>query len=162
MGWPTNPRPARSLVQLRDQVRGLRPGLPAAGFGMIGDPAHQARESDHNPRLYPGHRVGGSTLQLVRALDIPLKVGDGNRRLAGHLRRVAKGNRLLGRKPHPAFGRYGYIISDRRIASSSTGWRWVRYRGADPHTGHVHVSVARALWRADTAAGWRLKPRHVR
>lgn len=34
-----------------------------------------------------------------------------------------------------------YVIWNRRIASRNTGWKWVEYKGPNPHTDHIHVSV---------------------
>lgn len=158
MGWPTNPRPCKAALHLRDRIQDLRPDLNPAGFGILGDAAHATRSSDHNPWVHDDHGIG-----VARALDIPLKVGRGNRKAADKLRRMAKGNRLLGRKPHQAFGSHGYIISDRRITSAKSGWRWRPYTGPDPHTGHIHVSFGLAQARYDSHASWsRIKLRHVK
>lgn len=153
MGWPNDPRPAHAIIHLRDRVKTLRPDLPASGFGMIGDANHQHEgdDSDHNPWKKDSKGRG-----VVRAIDLPLAVGDGNRHLAERLRKLAKGG-------HPAFGKYGYIISDRRIASHRTGWRWIKYTGTDPHTGHVHVSVGRAEHAYDSELPWtRIRKRDVK
>lgn len=34
-----------------------------------------------------------------------------------------------------------YVIYSRRIASRKTNWEWVEYKGPNPHTDHIHVSV---------------------
>jgi hypothetical protein len=157
MSWPNDPRPALAAVHLRDRIQKLRPDLPASGFGILGDADHATRFSDHNPWKKDAAGRG-----VARALDVPL-AGESNRRFARRLRRIAKGWPLLRRKPHPAFGRHGYIISDRRIASFKTGWKWVRYNGSNPHTTHVHVSFGRAESRYDNERSWtRIRRRHVR
>jgi hypothetical protein len=155
--WPTDPRPARASLAIKHVVLTMRPHLDPAGFGMIGDAAHAARVSDHNPELH--HLPNGDPYWIVRAIDVPLKVGDGNRRFAEAMRREAHGSRKV--KPHPAFGTVGYIISDHRIASHRTGWRWIAYHGTDPHTGHVHLSWGRRVAAFDSTAPFHLHPADV-
>ena len=77
-------RVAESLLSLRATVQALRPDLPHNLYGTIGDAAHASRKSDHNPWVHDHDGTG-----IVRALDIPCKVGDGNRRLAERLRQLA-------------------------------------------------------------------------
>jgi hypothetical protein len=149
--WPLDPRPAHASLLIKQEVLNLRPQLDPAGFGMIGDHAHSQRISDHNPEL---HFQDGKPYWIVRAIDIPLEVGDGNRRFAEAMRKEAKGSRK--RRPHPAFGTVGYIISDSRIASHRTHWNWVDYNGPDPHTGHVHLSWGRRPAAFDSTAPFHL------
>ena len=61
MAW----RLARSLETLRAQINALSPNRSKASDGTIGDAAHSARTSDHNPD-------GGG---VVRALDLTHDVG---------------------------------------------------------------------------------------
>ena len=154
MVWPRNPRPAIAAITLRDQVKALRPDLPDAGFGILGDANHATRFSDHNPWIRDAQGVG-----VARALDIPVKIGSGNRHLSEKLRKLSKGNRF--RKPHPAMGKYGYIISDGRIASENTNWQWHPYSGKDPHENHVHVSFGRAQHRYDSPYRWKITKRDI-
>ena len=116
-------RVARSLESLRAQVNAAHPARSKASDGTIGDTAHAATVSDHNPD------AGG----VVRALDLThdpahgVDAGD----LAEQLR--------LSRDP-----RLKYVIADRRIFAGNAGpqpWVWRAYAGTDPHTSHVHVSV---------------------
>lgn len=128
-GW----RVAPCLVQLRDQVNAAHPARSKVSDGTIGDTAHAASKSDHNP----------DATGIVRALDITHDPRHGldAGALAEQLRR--------SRDP-----RIKYVISNRRIFSSTIApWTWRPYSGTDPHTSHVHVSVV-ADHRADSTAPW--------
>jgi hypothetical protein len=63
--------------------------------------------------------------------------------------------------------RIKYVIWARRIfyAAGSEPYRWQRYSGSDPHTGHVHLSVVADDARADDARDWSIagagKPKPV-
>src|SRR5699024_8337837 len=78
--------------------------------------SHQARKSDHNP----DYGSGG----VVRAIDITKNGIDVNRLL----------------KHTTNDSRVSYVIYNRRIYQHSTGWK--PYYGSNPHTQHVHVSIA--------------------
>ena len=117
MSWTLAP----ALVTLRRQVDAAFPARSKASDGTIGDTAHSARRSDHNP---DGHGV-------VRAVDITHDPDGGVdcRLLAGQL--AASGDE-----------RIKYVIWDRRIWSpgrADEGWRG--YHGANGHTHHLHLSV---------------------
>lgn len=112
-GW----RLARSLDVLRDEILAVAPGTTVWD---LGDPDHQQRNSDHNP----------NAAGVVCAIDV---LGDGGLDLAAFAEHVRTSGHVAAK----------YAIHDRRIASRSRGWRWRRYRGSNPHTSHVHVSVGR-------------------
>ena len=116
MSW----RLAKSLDVLRSQVNALAPGRSKATDGTIGDTAHAQRRSRHNP-----NEAG-----VVCAIDLTDDPADGCaiHRIAEHV--VAN--------PHPDLA---YVISDRRVASRTTGWVWHRYTGSSPHTAHAHFAV---------------------
>jgi hypothetical protein len=129
MAW----RVARSLIELRDQVNAAFPRRSKASDGTIGDAAHAASVSDHNP----------DAAGIVRALDLTHDPAHGfdAAALAEQLR--------CARDP-----RIKYVISNRRIFSATVSpWTWRTYTGSDPHTSHVHVSVV-ATSRADSTAPW--------
>lgn len=111
---------ALPLVKLRDQVNRFAPNRSKISDGWIGDAAHQAVPSDHNPN------ADG----VVCALDITHDVEGG---LDAH----SLADRLLAKR-HPQLK---YIISKHRIAGGWTGWKWVKYSGDNPHDKHIHVSV---------------------
>lgn len=115
-------RLAESLVVLRAECDAYAPNRGKWNDGDIGDAAHAARASRHNP--YKG---------VVTALDITHDPAHGMD-VHALVRRLTAG----GRKPHP---NCAYIISNRQKASAATGWRWVAYGGSNPHAGHAHFAV---------------------
>lgn len=135
-------RPAKALGHLLAQVNAAFPNRSRASDGIIGDPAHQSRASDHNPWV-----VNGAS-GVVTALDVthdPAHGCDGNALSAalraGHDKRIK------------------YIIWNRRIANSAAigsvpAWSWRTYTGKNPHNHHVHLSVKpdKALY--DSEADW--------
>lgn len=137
----SNWRVAKSLETLREQVNKAHPKRSKAADGTIGDAAHAKTKSEHNPDQYG----------IVRALDITHdpKNGVDARALANTL--------LASHDP-----RILYIISDHRIGSSYEiggvgAWKWRAYSGADPHTGHLHISVVPDA-RADSTKAWAIAP----
>ena len=118
MAW----RLANSLVKLRDQVNAAYPNRNKASDGTIGDAAHRASASDHNP----------NSAGVVCAMDITNspQTGFDVHALADRLR--------VNRHPD-----LKYIISNRRIAGAWTGWAWAPYNGSNPHSSHAHFSVGR-------------------
>lgn len=137
-------RAMNSLLVLRGQVNLIAPLRSKASDGLVGDPAHQATNSDHNPHNVPG--VGPA---MVTALDLTHDPAHGfdSYAFAETLRR----NRDR---------RIKYVISNRRIFSSyavgaTPAWTWRTYSGDDPHTGHVHVSVLDNA-ASDTTDPWNL------
>jgi hypothetical protein len=121
-GWTL----AESLGRFRDQLNALAPNRSKASDGTIGDAAHQARSSGHNPAWIAG-------ANLVTAFDATHDPAGGLdcHRLAASLQR-ARDSRLL------------YAIWNRRIMAGAAGpqpWAWRPYSGAAPHTEHLHLSV---------------------
>jgi hypothetical protein len=123
------PRLCAAGVTLRRQVDQRWPNRDRASDGWIGDKAHQARFSDHNPN------ANG----WVRALDIDadLTKSAGRERawiLADELRQYAASGL-------PGACRILYIVYMGQITSgtySKTKWKW-RGKGYG-HWGHIHVS----------------------
>lgn len=113
-------RLASSLVRLRDQINAAYPNRSKASDGWIGDAAHRASASDHNP----------NSADVVCALDLTHspQTGFDAHALADRLR--------VNRHPN-----LKYIISNRRICGDWTGWNWWPYNGSNPHSSHVHFSV---------------------
>ena len=116
MAW----RVAYSLDELRNEVNARWPNRNKASDGTIGDPAHAAIPSDHNP----------NAAGVVCAFDIT------NDNING------PGSDWLARQflasPHPDAK---YFIWNRQIASKTHGWTVRSFTGSDPHTSHMHVSV---------------------
>ena len=117
MSW----RVAKSLLTLRTQVDAMAPSRSKAADGTIGDTAHSARKSDHNPNAN----------NVVTAMDITHDPAHGvDAGALAEMLRLSKDQRIK------------YVISNRRIFSSQqTPWQWREYTGANAHTKHVHVSV---------------------
>jgi hypothetical protein len=112
---------------LRSQVDALWPSRSRDSDGIMGDRWHRLRRSDHN---------------LGNAIDLTHDPGHGL-----DASRLAEGFRH--QMSHYSGGRLTYIIWERRLASPRSGWAWREYRGENPHTTHVHLSL-RADRRDDT------------
>lgn len=127
MSW----RLARGLEKLRSQVNARYPNRSKKSDGTVGDRAHSARASDHNPH-------GG----IVHAWD------------ATHHPGVFDAHGFAERLRQSKDARIGYVISNRRIFSSTVlPWTWRSYKGSNPHSGHVHVSIRRNP-HADNTKEW--------
>lgn len=115
-------------VKLRKQVDRRWPKRDRRSDGWIGDRAHQARKSDHNP----------DSKGFVHALDIDADLDKNDpkaaQRLANQLVAYAKSGK-------PGADRIKYVVFNDRIASGtykSTYWEW---RGSGyGHRHHIHVS----------------------
>ena len=129
-----------TLATLRAEFNSAFPGRSKSYDGWIGDAAHAKTKSDHNP----------DEKGRVRAVDL---TAEGARGAA--LAEVA----IAALK---ARGQKGYVIHNGRIANPSVqGGSWRPYKGSDPHTRHVHVSVHTQL---TSSARWgvvRLSPPRV-
>jgi hypothetical protein len=123
------PRLVAAGVTLRDQVNKRWVNRDKRSDGWIGDSAHQARPSDHNP-----DKDG-----WVHALDIDhdfLGPGKGSveaERFANQLIELARSGKDRGRLK--------YVVYNNRIASGTHAnqyWTW--RKGNWGHTQHIHVS----------------------
>ena len=113
---------SKAADSLRDQVNDTFVDRSRKADGWIGDLKHQSRKSDHNPR--PSGEVC--------AIDIDAGLSDEqgiSHALADQLRLTAKKDK-----------RISYIIHAGKICSGKSFWRWVKYRGINPHHKHIHVS----------------------
>lgn len=143
-GWPSNPRPAHSIVALRDEANRADPNRATASDGMIGDAAHAAQgsASDHNPWVRDAQGVG-----VVRAVDITNDPALNLPAVAERIRAAA----AAGRCPQVLNG--GYVILNGRITDEDWGG-WHAYTGDDPHVSHMHVSVSLNPAQFDLTAPW--------
>ena len=121
------PKLCKAGQQLRLQVDDSFPDRDRTSDGWIGDTRHQARPSDHNP----------DATGIVRAIDIDRDLSgkakpDLMPDLADQIRYAAKSDK-----------RIAYIIFNGKIASGKSLWRWVAYRGINPHVKHCHVSFTK-------------------
>jgi hypothetical protein len=131
-GWYAAP----ALLTLRDETNTAYPDRDKASDGIIGDAAHQATTSDHDPdwrSIPPG---------CVRAIDL-----DSNGPL-GVTTPLVK-DVLAATIGDP---RVWYVIWDGKIYSRTYGWAARVYVGASPHKEHVHVSLQGANGISEQAA----------
>ena len=109
-------RRAYSLATLLAQVNELYPNRSKVSDGWIGDAAHAATVSDHNP----------DANGVVRAQDFTHDPDD------------LSGDWLADRLVQSGDKRIKYIIWNKRIWQSGV---WKAYSGANDHTKHLHLSV---------------------
>lgn len=145
MSWPINPRPAKSLIVLRDQINKLAPKRSKISDGLLARTEHTVDNpnSDHEPHVRDGE-VG-----VVTGMDIthdPTGGVDGEM-LANSL--VASKDRRLK-----------YIIWNKRIISGTEqkqpAWVWRSYFGKNPHNHHMHISVKPDKASYDMTTIWEL------
>lgn len=125
----------KGLDVLRDQIDAKAPNRSKASDGSIGDPAHAARDSDHNPERTRDSSDGNDPDYQVDARDFTHDPAYG-----ADMGKIAEALRLSKDR------RIQYVIFNRRIFSSYASggvpaWTWRPYSGSDPHTGHMHISV---------------------
>lgn len=123
---------APALQVLRNEINARWPSRDRSSDGWIGDAAHAARTSDHNPN------VRGS----VNAIDVDR---DG----------IDVAELLAAFQAHQSAQ---YWIFNRQIANRSTGWSRRDYTGSNPHTGHVHLSIRQNATAEQDTTGWGLRP----
>ncbi len=133
MSWRTAPSVAAALSQASSKW----PARSRASDGTIGDAAHSARHSDHNP----------DARGIVHAFDLthdPVNGVDCDQLAAN----------LIQRRD----SRVQYIIWNRRICNASN-WTWRAYTGSNPHTKHMHVSIKLTTTaEKDTSPWWASVP----
>ena len=114
---------SKAATQFRDQVNDSFADRRKTLDGWIGDLRHSNRVSQHNP----------NEQGEVCALDIDARLSEEQGiaiYLADQIRLAAKqGDR-----------RILYVIFMGKICSAKSFWRWVKYRGLNPHTKHIHIS----------------------
>lgn len=130
----------KSLTALRGEINAAFPNRSKASDGWIGDPAHQVRDSDHNP----------DARGLVHAIDV-------DKDLNGPVGMGALVDHVHARCVSGAENRLTYIIWNRRIASASRGWVWRAYTGDNPHTEHAHFSASNVPARENSRSSWKVK-----
>lgn len=119
-------RLSMAAERLRKEINGIWPNRDKKSDGALGDRAHSARQSDHNP----------DENGWVRAIDVDedLNGKDGSdpvlaNRLAGALVEIAKRDK-----------RIKYIIFEGQIWSPKSRWSPRKYDGVNAHLHHIHVS----------------------
>jgi hypothetical protein len=123
MSW----RLCKAGQQLREQIDDAFPDRDRRSDGAAASPQHKAHSprSDHNP----------DAQGIVRALDIDADLASDKSAafdLADQLRLLAKRDK-----------RISYLIYAGKICSKKSLWRWVKYRGINPHHTHIHISFTK-------------------
>jgi hypothetical protein len=132
MTWEVSPILAPLIAEVKAKY-------PFMTVGTIGDTAHQAEKSDHDPDKW----------DWVCAADFMI----GDQFTAGAAQALF--DRLHALLP----ARMAYVIYDRQIVSTQVSAGKVRpYTGTDPHTNHVHVSVKHAQLPRPTTS-WNIYPK---
>lgn len=138
----SNWRLAPSLVAMWEEANRIAPRRSRAADGSIGDAAHSARKSDHNPAA-----------GWVCAVDLTHDPGGG---FDAH----ARARMLVARRDH----RIKYVISNAQIARSYAtsiypAWTWTPYSGPNAHRSHAHFSVHNTpTARGDVGLWWPSTP----
>lgn len=122
-------------AKLRDQINRRWPKRDRRSDGWIGDQAHQARQSDHNP----------DARGIVRAIDIDENLGAGRWRNGKQARILADELRAYARSGLPGSNRVKYVVYENRITSGTYRAKWWTWRpGRWGHTAHIHISFTPA------------------
>lgn len=126
------------LGNLRTQVNARFPDRDHASDGTIGDAAHMAETSGHNPDdtagSHPEWNGDPDGTAEVRAWDMDSDLresGASAQMVVDHIRRLPNVTQVLR-----------YMIYNRKIYSASNGWVPQTYSGASAHTEHIHFSGA--------------------
>lgn len=126
MSWHLAP----SLVRLRAEIDARWPNRDRTSDGTIGDAAHAASVSDHNP----------NSRNSVNAFDID------NNGIDAYF--------VVGQCiKHPATN---YVIYNRQIWSRSHGFVPYAYTGDSPHTEHIHESILQSVAAENSTVGWNI------
>jgi len=127
------PRLVAAGVRLRSQTNWAFPNRSKRSDGWIGDRAHQARKSDHNP-----DRNG-----WVHAIDLDHDFLGRRGGKAGTDLAEQFANQLIryARERRPGWARLKYVIYNNRIASGTYAAQFWTWRAGNwGHTQHIHVS----------------------
>jgi len=122
------PKLSNAAEQLRSEINTKYPKRDKRSDGWVGDTAHNARKSDHNP----------DSNGWVRAIDIDSDLVKGSNKASWLLAEQIK---QIGQKGDK---RLSYIIHQHRIASPRQNWAWRVYKGSNPHVSHLHISFTKA------------------
>lgn len=124
----TNPYLAPSLVRARAAINTRWPHRDHSSDGWIGDAAHQATTSDHNP----------DAKGMVHAIDVD--------RDGVHLPTIVAAFLVS-----PVTE---YVIFNRRIWQRRDKFAPRVYTGSNPHTGHLHESAQHTRTAEQYGAPW--------
>jgi hypothetical protein len=126
------------LQNLRAQVNEAFPARDKTSDGTIGDAAHQAETSGHNPDDTPGSSPEWNgdpdSTPEVRAWDMDSTLNAPPataQQVVDHIRHLPNVSSVLR-----------YMIYNRKIYRASNGWAAETYDGKSAHTEHIHFSGA--------------------
>lgn len=122
---------AGSLRNLFAEIDLVWPERDRRTDGWIGDAAHQAQQSDHNP----------DSRGIVHAIDIDIDGVDASMIINAAARDEMPTN---------------YIVYNRRIWKRSRYWEDIAYTGDNPHTDHIHVSILHGVDHESDQIHWGL------
>lgn len=122
---------APSLAILRDEINARWPGRDHTSDGWIGDAAHQASKSDHNP----------NSRGSVNAIDVDEDGPDFPTVFAAI-------------KRHPSAR---YVIYERKLYHRDRGWKAEDYDGVNPHDKHFHLSIDQTREAEQDRRSWGLR-----
>lgn len=120
MTWKMPP----SIRAALDEANVRWPKRSRISDGTIGDPAHSARYSDHNPGARGYIHAFDLTHDPASGCDCVV--------LSEHLRTTID-------------PRVSYVIWNRRIWNPALSPGWRPYAGSNPHDKHMHVSIKSTL-----------------
>lgn len=115
---------------LRSQLDAKYPGRDKKSDGSIGNAAHAATTSDHNPAN------DSSPVGAVRAIDIDEDLLGVDGADPGEANLLAAQIVALGRFD----ARIKYVIFERVIWRRRTRWQPEKYTGPNAHLHHIHTS----------------------
>ena len=124
----SKPKLSKAAEQLRSEINTKYSNRDKRSDGWVGDTAHNARKSDHNP-----DKQG-----WVRAIDIDSDLIKGSSKESWLLAEQIKTIAYKGDK------RISYVIHQHRIASPLKNWAWRVYKGSNPHVSHIHISFTKS------------------
>ena len=151
-------RNCKASIRLATEINGRWPNRDRLSDGTIGDAAHAARNSDHNPWIKDPDGTG-----VVRARDIDEDLDGNPANGVGDANVIAEHLRALGKAGDVRLANWGYVIYEGRIAGGNPTrgpgrWEWRPYTGTNAHRHHVHVSFSRDPEGYDSTAPWGLWP----
>ncbi len=130
----------KNLQAFRDQMNLYFPNRDKTSDGTIGDAAHAAGKSGHNPddSIYDNAEWDSDSdnKSEVRAIDIDNNLnypGVSMEDILQHLLKLAKSDNSFPIR---------YMIYNRRIFRDTNNWAQESYDGPSPHTEHIHMSGA--------------------
>ena len=135
---------APSLKQLQKELDAQFPGRP--NDGTIGDAAHAARPSEHNPDNDPDPMPKGA----VSAIDVYTQDGKGKTWIT-----EAEFAKLLAKFKKDS--RVWYVIHRGFIYSRTHNFEKRAYDGSNPHNSHFHLSLMQTKAAHDSTASWGVK-----